>query len=45
LRELKAVGTTALIASPSPADLAGIGDRTIVLHEGIVIDDRGKVAS
>lgn len=45
LRELKATGTTALIASPSPTDLAGIGDRTVVLHDGEVVDDRGKVAS
>ena len=45
LRELKATGATALIASPSPADLAGIGDRTVVLHDGQVVDDRGRVAS
>ncbi|MBI4882500.1 MAG: ABC transporter ATP-binding protein [Actinobacteria bacterium] len=45
LRELKVAGVTALIASPSPADLAGIGDRTVMLHDGRVVDDRGKVAS
>lgn len=45
LRELKALGTTALIASPSPADLAGIGDRTVMLHDGKVVEDRGRVAS
>lgn len=44
LRELKATGTTALIASPSPADLAGIGDRTVVLHEGTIVDDSEQVA-
>lgn len=40
LRGLKESGTTILIASPSPADLAGIGDRTVVLHDGQIIDDR-----
>ena len=45
LRELKATGVTALIASPSPADLAGIGDRTVMLHDGHVIEDQGRVAS
>lgn len=40
LRGLKDAGTTILIASPSPADLAGVGDRTVVLHDGQIIDDR-----
>ena len=39
LRELRGGGTTVLIASPSPADLAGVGDRTVMLHDGRVVDD------
>lgn len=39
LRELSADGTSALIASPSPADLAGVGDRFIVLREGRIVED------
>jgi len=39
LRALSAVGTTALIASPMPSDLAGIADRAIVLDEGRVVFD------
>lgn len=37
---LRETGTTTLIASPSPIDLAGIGDRTVLLDEGRIIDDR-----
>lgn len=44
LRGLRDSGTTALIASPSPADLAGIGDRTIALEDGQIIEDRVEVA-
>ena len=43
LRDLREQGTTALIASPSPADLAQIGDRTIILKEGRIVDDRQEV--
>lgn len=43
LRDLRAAGTTALIASPSPRDLAGIGDRVIVLRDGRIVDDRSEV--
>lgn len=43
LRDLREQGTTALIASPSPADLAQIGDRTIILREGRIVDDRQEV--
>lgn len=38
LRGLRDDGTTALIASPSPADLAGIGDEVVVLREGRMIE-------
>lgn len=40
LRQLRDDGTTVIIASPSPIDLAGIGDRTVLLDEGSIIDDR-----
>lgn len=40
LRDLRDGGTTILIASPSPVDLAGIADRTVLLDEGAVIEDR-----
>lgn len=40
LRELRDSGVTSLIASPSPIDLAGIGDRTVLLDEGRIIEDR-----
>lgn len=43
LRDLRERGTTALIASPSPRDLAGIGDRAIVLRDGRIVDDRQEV--
>ena len=43
LRELRGGGTTVLIASPSPADLAGVGDRTVMLHDGRVVDERVEV--
>lgn len=43
LRGLRDSGTTALIASPSPNDLAGIGDRTILLDEGRIVEDNVKV--
>jgi ABC-type multidrug transport system ATPase subunit len=43
LSDLRAQGTTTLIASPSPADLAQIGDRTIILREGRIIEDRQEV--
>ena len=43
LRDLRAQGTTALIASPSPADLAGIGDRTIVLQDGRIVENQQEV--
>ena len=36
LRNLREQGTTALIASPSPADLAGVGDEVVVLRDGRV---------
>jgi ABC-type multidrug transport system ATPase subunit len=39
LQQLRSDGTTALIASPLPADLAGIADRAIVLDEGRVSFD------
>ena len=41
LRERRADGTTALIASPSPSDLAGLGDRVIVLRDGRIVQDSG----
>ncbi len=43
LSKLRETGTTILIASPSPIDLAGIGDRTVLLDEGRVIEDRVEV--
>ncbi len=43
LRELKQAGTTVLIASPSPVDLAGLGDRTIRLVDGRIIDEHAEV--
>jgi len=43
LRGLRDEGTTVLIASPSPADLAGVGDRTVTLHDGHVVDERVEV--
>ena len=43
LSELRTHGTTALIASPSPTDLAGIGDRTVVLQDGRIVDDLAAV--
>jgi ABC-type multidrug transport system ATPase subunit len=39
LRDLSSEGTTALIASPMPSDLAGIADRAIVLDDGRVVFD------
>lgn len=38
LRGLRARGTTALIASPSPSDLAGIGDGVVVLRDGRIVE-------
>jgi len=43
LRQLRAQGTTTLIASPSPADLAQVGDRTVVLRDGRIVEDRSEV--
>lgn len=43
LRQLRDEGTTVLIASPSPADLAGVGDRTVMLHDGRVVEERVEV--
>ena len=43
LREVRDDGATVLIASPSPADLAGVGDRTVLLHEGRIVDDSPAV--
>ena len=45
LLDLRAQGTTALIASPSPKDLAGFVDRTVVLRDGKIVDDREEVGS
>lgn len=39
LRKLREGGTTALIASPSPSDLAGIGDGALVLKGGRLVQD------
>ena len=39
LRTISAVGTSALIASPMPSDLAGVAGRAIVLEEGSVVFD------
>lgn len=44
LREVRDDGATVLIASPSPADLAGVGDRTVLLHEGRIVDDSPSAA-
>ncbi len=40
LSDLREHGTTAIIASPSPADLSGIGDDTITLRDGRILEDR-----
>lgn len=45
LRNMRAQGTTTLIASPSPADLAQVGDRTIILREGRIVEDRPEVCA
>ncbi len=45
LRDMRAQGTTVLIASPSPADLAQVGDRTIILQEGRIVEDRPEVGA
>lgn len=43
LSGLRARGTTALIASPSPADLSRIGDDTITLRDGRIHESRREV--
>lgn len=43
LLELREQGTTVLIASPSPTDLAGIGDCTIIMRDGRIVDSRQEV--
>lgn len=45
MRELKQAGTTILIASPSPVDLAGLGDRMVQLDDGKIVADRKMAAA
>lgn len=40
LHRLRSDGTATLIASPSPSDVAGVADRTILIEDGRTAEDR-----